>query len=170
MYNETFRSAILLIAACWLTASASARSQEAADGPPGDLYEQIAEMDRVLFDAFNTRDLETTKKIFAEDLEFFHDNDGLAGYAKTIESLASLFAQNNDLHRELVEGSMEVFPVPGYGAMQFGEHRFCHTENGKPDCGTFRFAHVWRREGEAWKLARVLSYGHRPPPAPGKAK
>lgn len=56
--------------------------------------------------------------------------------------------------------------MPGFGAMQFGEHRFCHTENGKPDCGTFRFAHVWRKEGETWKLSRVLSYGHRPPQEP----
>src|SRR4029077_3561776 len=33
------------------------------------LYDEIAHMDRVLFDAFNARDLERIKTLFTEDLE-----------------------------------------------------------------------------------------------------
>jgi hypothetical protein len=30
----------------------------------------------------------------------------------------------------LVPGSLEVYPIPGYGAMQIGAHTFCHIEDG----------------------------------------
>ena len=38
---------------------------------------------QLLFTAFNTRDLETYKNYFSEDLEFFHDKGGLTGYDVT---------------------------------------------------------------------------------------
>ena len=31
--------------------------------------------------------------------------------------------------------------------MEIGEHRFCHKENGKDDCGTFKFAWFGGRAG-----------------------
>ena len=57
-------------------------------------------------------------------------------------------------------GSLEVFPIKNYGAMEVGVHRFCHVEQGKEECGTFRFVHVWRRTDRKWQIARVVSYGH----------
>jgi len=66
----------------------------------------------------------------------------------------------DDLRRELVPGSLEVYPLQGYGAIEVGAHRFCHEENGKRDCGTMKFSMVWRKVGEEWKLSRVLSYAH----------
>lgn len=62
--------------------------------------------------------------------------------------------------RTLVEGSLEVYPVKDYGAIQIGSHTFCHMENGQEDCGTFKFVHLWRKENDSWKLTRVISYGH----------
>ena len=62
--------------------------------------------------------------------------------------------------RELVDGSLEVYPIKGYGAIEIGAHRFCHTEDGKPDCGTFRFLQVWRFKDGAWKVSRDVSFGH----------
>jgi hypothetical protein len=44
--------------------------------------------------------------------------------------------------------------------MELGTHRFCHIENGKQDCGSFRFAHVWQKKDDRWRVTRVLSYGH----------
>jgi len=44
--------------------------------------------------------------------------------------------------------------------MQVAAHKFCHTENGKPDCGTFKFVHIWKQTPKGWKIARVVSYGH----------
>jgi hypothetical protein len=42
-------------------------------------------MDSVLFNAFNSRDLNTIKNIFASDLELYQDNDGLKDYNKSME-------------------------------------------------------------------------------------
>ncbi len=117
-------------------------------------------MDSVLFQAFNERDIEKFKTLFTEDLEFYHDTGGLTNYDHTIGFMESTAKTNNQLKRKLVTGSMAVYPVPGYGAMQFGEHRFCHIENGKQVCGTFKFVHIWQRKNNEWKISRVVSYGH----------
>ena len=114
----------------------------------------------ILFIAFNSRDIEKLKSLFSKDLEFYHDKDGLTSYTQTIESFIKMAAKKNDLKRELLPGSLEVYPLKDFGAMQVGVHRFCHTEKGKADCGTFKFMHIWKQEKGEWKISRVISYGH----------
>lgn len=117
-------------------------------------------MDSLLFNAFNSRDIDKFKSLFTPDLEFYHDKGGLTNYDQTVASLKNTAANNTDLKRELVPGSLEVYPLKEYGAMQIGMHRFCHTENGKPDCGVFKFVHIWKLQDGEWKITRVVSYGH----------
>jgi Domain of unknown function (DUF4440) len=124
------------------------------------LYKKIAHLDSVLFNAFNGRDIETFKKLFTTDLEFYHDKGGLTGYEYSIQSLKNTAARNDGLRRELVPGSLEVYPIKDYGAIQIGAHKFCHMENGKQDCGTFKFVHIWKKFGNDWKITRVVSYDH----------
>ena len=123
------------------------------------LYKEIAHMDSVLFNAFNTRDLPKIKSLFADNLEFFHDKGGLTNYEENMKNFEKAFAKNNGLRRTLE--SMEVYPVPGYGAIQTGTHRFCHEENGKTECGDFKFLHVWEKKNNEWKITRVISYDHK---------
>jgi len=127
---------------------------------PSSLYNEISHMDSVLFNAFNNRDIETFKTLFTTDLEFYHDKGGLTDYNYSIQSLKNTAAQNNGLRRELVKGSLEVYPIKDYGAIQIGAHTFCHPENGKMDCGTFKFVHVWKKINNEWKITRVISYDH----------
>lgn len=124
------------------------------------LYREILAMDKSLFDAFNRQDAEGVKAAFSTDLEFFHDTGGVSNFEQNQQATRKLFARNMHLKRELVPGSMEVYPVKDYGAIQTGEHTFCHFENGKNDCGKFKFLHIWKRGADGWKLARVVSYGH----------
>lgn len=126
---------------------------------PG-LYREIAHMDSLLFNAFNSQDLATIAKLFDTNLEFYHDLGGLTNYEENIRAAKSNFSKNNGLRRVLVAGSMEVYPIKDYGAIQTGSHTFCHNENGKQDCGTFKFVHVWQKKNDEWKLTRVISYGH----------
>ena len=133
-----------------------AQSLKASDS----LYKEIARMDTVLFNAFNSRDMENFKMLFTEDLEFYHDKGGLTNYAYTIESFKNTIARNDGLRRDLVKGSLEVYPINNYGAVEIGAHTFCHLENGKQDCGTFRFVHVWKKTDNGWKISRVISYDH----------
>ena len=125
-----------------------------------DLYNEIEMQDSLLFASFNSRDINTFKNYFSEDLEFFHDTGGLTNYDHTINFLKTTTEQNNGLKRELVKGTLEVYPIPGYGAIEIGSHQFCHDENGKQDCGTFKFVQVWQKKDDQWKVTRVVSYGH----------
>jgi ketosteroid isomerase-like protein len=120
-------------------------------------------MDSAIFDAFNAHDVERLMTMFTDDLEFYHDTGGLTDYRQTKESFKKMFASTPDIHRDLVKGSLEVYPIKDHGAIEIGEHRFCHKENGNDDFGTFKFARVWRKAAESWKIPRVISYGHQPP-------
>ena len=117
-------------------------------------------MDAALSDAFDSHDINRLKALFTEDLEFYQDNEGLDRYEQTMKDFESLFAQDNKMRRKLVEGSLEVYPIKDYGAIEIGSHQFCHLEKGKDECGTFRFVHLWRRGDGAWKISRVVSYAH----------
>src|ERR1051325_3625465 len=109
---------------------------EAAPAAQG-LYDEVKRMDAALSDAFNAHDINKLKALFTEDLEFYQDNKGLARYEQTVRDFESLFAQGTKMRRELVEGSLEVYPIKDYGAIEIEAHRFCHIENGKDECGTF---------------------------------
>ena len=125
-----------------------------------DLRSEIERIDGALFAAFNARDLTALQKFFAPDLEFYQDNEGLEGYAQTMKDFGEMFRQPSTIRRELVAGSLEVYPIKNYGAIEAGSHRFCHDENGRDECGTFKFLHVWRKTGATWQLSRIVSYAH----------
>ena len=124
------------------------------------LQVEIARMDSLLFAAFNAGDLTRLRTFFAPDLEFYQDNEGLVDYAQTMKDFQDMLRQPSRIRRELVPGSLEVYPIKNYGAIEVGSHRFCHDENGRTECGTFKFLHVWRKTGKTWRLSRIVSYAH----------
>lgn len=124
------------------------------------LFQEIYRMDSLFFGAFNNRDLKTIGNIFSEDLEFYHDKTGLTDYAMNMKMMGDIFNNKNAPHRTLLKETMEVYPVPGFGAMQYAKHRFCHEENGQMDCSDFKFLHIWQKKDGQWKLARIVSFDH----------
>ena len=158
-----FAFLVVVSAAGLMTCPAQSPEQAAAKkkkATSGELFEIIARMDRQVFDAFNAHDLERLMALFTDDLEFYDDGSGLKNYSGTKQDFGKVFSDVPDLRRELLKETLEVYPLPGYGAIETGEHRFCHEENGKQDCGVMKFAMVWQQKGETWKLSRVLSYAH----------
>jgi hypothetical protein len=125
------------------------------------LYQAIAHMDSVCFDAFNTQDLKTLERVFAENVEFYNDGGKVTNYQQTMESFKKMFASNtaSPLKRTLV-GSIEVYPLKEFGAIEVGTHQFTHVENGKEEIGIFKFVQVWELKDGAWKMTRVISYDH----------
>lgn len=138
----------------------SGQSQSKTEIKKDSLYFEILQLDREVFGAFNKRDVKKFAQFFDENLEFFHDKGGLTGYKHTVEFLETLSNNKTQLSRELIEDSLIVYPIPGYGAMQIGAHRFCNNENVKTNCGIFNFIHIWRKQDGKWKITRVVSYGH----------
>ena len=128
-----------------------------------ELFAEIAHTDSVMFAAFNAHDLDNLMSFFDSSLEFYHDKGGVSDFEKNKVLLGDLFERNKTtgLRREIVPGSLEVYPVPDYGAIETGLHRFCHEENGKQDCGTFKFLHIWQKKNGQWKVTRVASYDHK---------
>lgn len=126
------------------------------------LYNEIRHEDSVMFNAFNAQNLEALQATFSDTLEFYHDKGGVTGFAQTMLNFKDLFERNKTtgLRRVLVPGSLQVYPIAGYGAIETGEHQFCHIENGKNDCGTFKFLHIWKQENGQWKVTRAISYDH----------
>lgn len=152
--NTLSKYTLLLL--LFVTSGIFTNGQSAKDS----LYKEVAKLDSILFNAFNTRDVEKFKSFFTEDLEFFHDKGGLTNYEYTMNFMKDVAKNNNGLRRDLIKGTLEVYPIPGYGAIQIGQHRFCHLENGKQDCGNFKFVHIWQKKNGEWKISRIVSYDH----------
>ena len=111
-----------------------------------ELYNEIRYMDSVLFNAYNTQDIETIKTLFTEDLEWYQDNGGLLSYQTVISNFQATFERlkklNTPIRRDLVTGSLEVHPIKGFGAIHIGRHTFCHWENGDRKSTRLNSSHV----------------------------
>ncbi|MCT2562068.1 nuclear transport factor 2 family protein [Chryseobacterium herbae] len=126
-----------------------------------ELYDTIMKKDSLVFGAANSGNIDQLKTFFTEDLEFFHDVGGLANYQETVDNFSRVAKNYSYTRRVLVPGSVEVYPIKDYGAVQTGVHQFCRLENGSLiNCGTFKFVHVWKKTSDGWKISRVVSYGH----------
>lgn len=139
------------------------------DDPPAvpsaeSLQDTIAALDAVVFDAFNLcsdpAQLDRHAGYFASDVEFYHDTGGVT---RSRTRMLQNTAKNacGKFRRELVPGTLKVFPIKDYGAMEQGSHRFCQFDSGKCE-GMADFVIVWHNQNGLWKITRVLSYGHRP--------
>jgi hypothetical protein len=121
----------------------------------------ISHLDSGMFNAFNSRDFEAFKRYLSPELEIYQDNIGLRNYHQSLEAFQNLLTGEYVLARQLVKGSLEVYPIKDYGAIEAGRHTFCHVENGRQDCGTYKFVHIWKHENGAWQITRIITYGHK---------
>ncbi len=125
-----------------------------------DLYTTIALMDSTLFSYFNSQNFPKFKALFTDDLEWFQDNEGLLNYDKVFINFETMFKRPEKLTRKLVSGSLEIHPLKNYGAIEIGQHKFMHFENGKEEIGTFKFVMLWQLKDGIWKISRVISFDH----------
>ncbi|HET7773776.1 MAG TPA: nuclear transport factor 2 family protein [Burkholderiaceae bacterium] len=143
-----------LLLAAW---GALAHAQDATRSGP--LFDDLARMDAALFDAaFVSCDAAAFRALFTDDAEFYHDRTGLSAgeAARTLKACP----RDQGVTRTLVPGSLEVYPMKGYGAIQMGRHTF--ARRGEPGAEVAQFVHLWKLENGAWRLARVLSFDHKP--------
>ncbi len=125
-----------------------------------ELDKAVGALDAALFDSYNHCDLEKFASFFVEDVEFYHDQGGVTlGRAALTDSIKKNICGR--VTRELVAGTLQVFYMKGYGAVEIGVHRFHHPghEDTEP-VGEGRFIHLWQYKDGAWKITRVISYDH----------
>jgi len=169
----------ILICSYLLLPAALLKEPPTPSGKQTALYDEIAAVDSELFRAANGCDLVKLGSMVDDGLEFYHDEAGLMiGKQLFLNSV-----KNNTcgvMIRELVAGSLEVYPIKGFGAIELGVHRFHHPGHekewpGARDLGMTRFLdlgaaewpvgqakflHIWRKDQIGWTLVRVVSYAH----------
>ncbi|WP_037499317.1 nuclear transport factor 2 family protein [Sphingomonas jaspsi] len=124
---------------------------------------------------FDRCDPAALRGMMTDDFEFYHDKGGLMAGGDTFaadaaKSCAEWVKPNAwRSRRELVEGTVQVDPVPGYGAIETGEHLFYERQGSGPEklVGRARFAIVWAYGADQhWRMRRALSYDHAAASAP----
>jgi len=123
-----------------------------------ELYKTITALDSIFFEAYNTCDvnLEKYSSFYSEEIEFFHDKGGIMTSKKEIVESTKKHVCGK-VTRELVKGSIEVYPIKEYGAIEIGLHKFHNSEepNSVPEAA--RFTIIWKKESNSWKIAKVIS-------------
>jgi ketosteroid isomerase-like protein len=127
-----------------------------------NIYYEILNVDSSFFHAFNTCDSVAYLQFLANDLEFYHDLGGLHYLPTEMQSLREMCAMNNHIRRKLLQPTLEVYKLGNFGAVEIGVHRIYHTNPNQPEhiSGDYKFIHVWQKVDSAWKLKRIISYGH----------
>ena len=124
-----------------------------------ELYKTIVKLDSVFFDAYNHCDtkFETYADFYAEDIEFYHDQGGLSNSKKDILEGTKKYICGK-VTRTLVPGSIEVYPIKDYGAIEIGLHSFSNNTNPPDEPKKIsRFTIFWKKTAEGWKIAKVVS-------------
>jgi len=126
-----------------------------------DLDRTIRALDTQLLDAYNHCELKEFDRLLADDAEFYHDQGGVTlGHEKLTESIKSNIC-SGDTQRVLVPGTLKIYYMKGYGAIEMGVHRFLHPKTQAVNgMGEGSFVNLWRYKDGAWKLTRALSYDH----------
>ena len=121
-----------------------------------DLYKTIVELDSVFFVAYNTCDITRQAEFYSDSIEFYHDKGGLTTSKQEI-----LDAIKNNIcgkvTRELVKGSIEVYPIPNYGAVEIGLHRFHNKQEPNAVPHDSKFIVIWHNKNGKWEISRVVS-------------
>lgn len=143
--------------------SSRAGAQASSPAAGGDtLFRQIAASDSAFFDAYNNCQLSKMESYFTRDVEFYHDQSGLARLAGVMDALRKNIC--GKVRRDPVPGTLEVYPLKGYGAVASGLHRFCDTRKYQTcvegNSGVAKFVTLWRQENGKWRMSRVISYDH----------
>lgn len=135
------------------------------------LTQAILARDAALFDLmFVQCDPAALAAGVTDDMEFYHDKGGamgreafIADYAKSCAAKRAPDAWRS--RRELVAGTVKVYAIPGFGAVEEGAHLFYERQGDGPEhlAGKARFSILWKLgEDGKWRMARTFSIDHSP--------
>jgi len=123
------------------------------------LYDTIVHEDSVFFGAYNTCAIHLREyaDFYADNLEFYHDKGGIM-FSKTDVVEATRKNVCGHTTRTLVPGSLEVYPIANYGAIEIGFHTFTNSNDPpKTYHHPGRFVLIWHHIDGKWMITRVIS-------------
>ncbi|HEY8559917.1 MAG TPA: nuclear transport factor 2 family protein [Pyrinomonadaceae bacterium] len=164
---------LLILSICCFVITSSAQ----AEAEDETATKTILEKDRLFWTGYNACDAARMNELIADDVEFYHDKGGITlGKSALADSLEKNLCgdPNFRTRREAAAGTVKVYLLKNsnalYGAIVSGDHYFFNSRGGKPEKrdGLAKFANLWILKDGAWKMARILSYDHRPAPYENK--
>jgi hypothetical protein len=121
-----------------------------------ELHDEIARQDSIFFAAYNTCDIDKQAAYYSDSIEFYHDKGGLSTSKPDI--LVSIKKNIcGKVTRELVKGSIEVYPIKDWGAIEMGQHMFHNNQEKDQVPHPSKFIIFWQRKGTEWIIKRVVS-------------
>lgn len=122
-----------------------------------EFYNNIVYLDSLFFDAYNHCNIAVMDSLMSEDLEFYHDHGGFSNSKKeTMDAVRRNIC--GKVTRELLKGSIEVYQINNYGAVQIGFHGFHNNQEKETGPTHFsKFVHIWRLQNDRWRITRVIS-------------
>jgi hypothetical protein len=121
-----------------------------------ELFHEIVKLDSTFFHAYNTCDIAKQAELYSDTIEFFHDKSGLDTSKQHILANTKKYICGK-VTRELVRGSIEVSPLPGYGAVELGMHMFHNNQEKDAKPHPSRFLIIWKHSQDTWKITKVIS-------------
>jgi hypothetical protein len=120
------------------------------------LYQTVIKLDSAFFNAYNTCDIDIQAEYYSDSIEFYHDK---GGYTTSKKEILDATRKNicGKVTRELVKGSIEVSPIPGYGAVEIGMHMFHNKQEKDQVPHPSKFVIIWRNKDGKWSITRVIS-------------
>jgi Domain of unknown function (DUF4440) len=154
----------------FLAILAALQSPPPTDPDRSALTTAVAAADARFFDLFFNRcEPDQLRTMVTGDFEMYHDRGGVVAlsadqfvedYRRACTARAAPDAWRS--RRALIDSSLHVDPVPGFGAIEEGEHLFYERRGDGPErlAGRARFVQLWQQTPDGWRLARVFSYAH----------
>mgnify|MGYP000222776324 FL=1 len=150
---------IIFIIACTFTNTASGQANYNYKPDDQKLYDTITHLDSVFFSLYNNCSMQLNEyaAFYSDSLEFYHDKGGLSTSKQdVVEGTKKNIC--GKVTRELVKGSVEVYPIAGYGAVEMGLHMFHNNQEkqtGPPKVS--KFVIFWKQINKEWKITKVVS-------------
>jgi hypothetical protein len=155
-------AAVVAVAASSVIAAPHGEDAKQATLAQEALVGTVTALDAQFFGAFNTcaeaGQLAKHAAMLDPNLEFYHDNGGVTW---TRKEYMERTRQNvcGHFRRKLVPGTLQVYPIKDFGAIEEGEQDFCDLKT--DECfGAAHFMLVWHRTASGWQVTRAFSYGH----------
>lgn len=149
---------LVLIVAVFIACSNNDKKETVAAFKPDvpELQREIEMQDSIFFAAYNVCDLAKQETIYSDSIEFYHDQNGLMS---SKQGILDGTKRNicGKVTRELIKGSVEVYPIKDYGAVEMGLHQFHNSKDTSAKPHPSKFTILWQRSTNGWKIARVIS-------------
>jgi hypothetical protein len=109
------------------------------------------------------------RPFYAPDVEFFHDRVGRTLYQDAVITTfrnkfeGDYVERHQIVQRELIPESLRLYPIPGYGVLEVGNHRFTVSTRESERVAAITvgtFVHVIKNADHAAQIKLALSYDH----------